>query len=392
MTDKERGWEIKAAGWVDQQEEWNRFLAEYEDWWNQVGHSGPVYVLPAPVLKALQPKSAGRKQTPLLTPDQAAAEWAFLNHCRKVGAVGVWDGRTICYGLPLLVEHPPFDVAAVRQLFEEQPDASTPPKADVMHQLDALYAAEDRANRHRLGMVGKLLFDERYTSFRSERDPLRAEWERLLQSCAADSESQSDRGEAPEQEILRFPWTASDGDRPPQTLAGVSSENLVAVANEITAFIKTRTEFMRRWEISCMATWDLLEMQGPLEEVSAGAARTVLGPDALVEHRPSYLDRPEDAKRQKRIRAGQRERARAAGIKAESYPVRGIGGREGHPSQYEQAYRYWIIERAFLHRYGHRRGLVEAMFRAASAWQKMQRRHFDRMRSHYKHELAQAAP
>jgi hypothetical protein len=318
---------------------WKAFVKEFGGWWDRVGGDGPVYALPSEIIESLA-KGTGpsdsdhRASKPLITMKDAWAERAFLRVCKGFQSVtvGVWDGEPIAY--PLLAEPavpplPPDWLISASWLAESM----SLPEAKLL--LEKAYREMGPHHQQMLGYVGWLTLNEQY---RDERSAIRARWASL-----------------PDRPSL--PIDANVADRPPEPVVSIGPDHGRVLGDELARFLTDFGQFTRKWRINRMITWELPYPQGPLDQIPLGMAVLIQGPDHRVDTVPSYFDLPSNIDVRESIRRHQGQAAADDGIE-QAHPVTDTSPRDGRASQYESAFRLWLIERTIRKRYGSPRGLV----------------------------------
>jgi hypothetical protein len=119
-------------------------------------------------------------------------------------------------------------------------------------------------------------------------------------------------------------------------------------------------EFLRKYQLMELTTWELPYPQGPLADVPLDLARRLLGPGHPVSTLPAYYDVPSSQDVRQATRDQQQSAAGRAGLEGD-YPVSKIGGHGDGPSAAEAAFRLWFIEQAVIGRYGKLHGLAERL-------------------------------
>jgi hypothetical protein len=190
---------------------------------------------------------------------------------------------------------------------------------------------QNKTSKQLLGYAGRLTFNPQY---RGELAALKARWETLL---------------APPD----FPLKAG------------KATGLSAPVVEDATFSSAVDQFLQKWSLLQLVTWDLPQPQGPLESVPLRVAARLLNPDLPVTAYPPFYDIPSDHDVRGGIRDMQRRAAREAGIELE-HPVTDTSARGRAASGYESAFRLWLVERAVRSRYGSLPGLVACLTRVYS--------------------------
>jgi hypothetical protein len=247
--------------------------------------------------------------------------------------VGVWSGRPVRFDLF-------FDPRPVR-LTPDEFRATNWSALGMTYErcLRDLEECERRATSHRrqqLGRAGAVTFNEDY-----RREILRLR--------------DADRSLGG---VIEWPFRRGSVTRAGSVPAVAADSGELRSMSETEAELVTgMTLLLRRWELSSPVSWELPLPQGPLEDVPAGLAERLLGPELGVTVYPSYFNPPPGEEIAERVRTAQVNTARQLGS-APHHPVAGIAGRDGHDSQPGSAYRMWFFEQAARSRYGDRSGLV----------------------------------
>ena len=194
--------------------------------------------------------------------------------------------------------------------------------AQLRPNLEALESRLEAIHHQLLGYVGKITFDPQY---QSEIADLRARWSSLPD---------------------RPPRTlaANLAYQPPIPIQGGGRANYRVLGGELERFLIDFGLFMRKWRLGQMITWDLPMPQGPLEFVPLGLLLRNLGPDEPATTIPSFHDVPSNIDLRKQFRDQQRRVAIDDGVEM-AHPVTDASSRDGHASQYESAFRMWLLER-----------------------------------------------
>ena len=127
--------------------------------------------------------------------------------------------------------------------------------------------------------------------------------------------------------------------------------------DRVASFIGNVSRFARKWELTKLVTWDLPDPQGTLEQIPLELLARLSGKEKTIFVIPNYLNIPSNVDFKKRTTDAQRNAARDSGIE-QRYPVYGTSSRGVSKSQYENALRFWLIERSVLARYGKPAGYV----------------------------------
>jgi hypothetical protein len=186
-----------------------------------------------------------------------------------------------------------------------------------------------------LGYVGRLTFDDQY---RSEKKALQDRWFNL--GCRPP-----------------LPLVANALEEPTTQISPIHAKSEQDLSEETISFVQDAVQFMRKWQLNRLITWDLPLPQRPLHGVPLRLAYLLLGGDQPVFAVPSFYDIPSRTDVRTRIREEQERVAKAFGIKLE-HPVTDISARKKKPSSYESAFRMWHIESTIRKRFGSSRGLV----------------------------------
>jgi hypothetical protein len=342
---------------------WQEFCSGRTDWWSQVAEGGPVYTLPETVIDELVRATKGvgkqiRGQRPLLGPEEAEAERAFLAACLAYApdTVGVWDGRPVQYPLFRKTESLRISEQLMRQM---KWDEYVPIKS-VNSGLEKLAEKADAVRRQQLGYAGAVTFDADY---QAERTRLMGRWRSLSVP-------------------LPWPLWANTHDREPMVEApGVGATP--ALPADVAGFLDEAGAFLRKWQLACLVTWDLPLPQGPLESIPLGLARHLLGPGQIVNAYPTWYDIPSVTNVRDEIRDQQRFAAEQAGVGTE-HPLTHLSPRDGRASTPEAAFRMWFIESAVRGRYGARPGVTARLDSAFAAMFGVTTERVRQVRKHYR--------
>jgi hypothetical protein len=328
---------------------WETFLAAHAAWWSPLEGGGPVYTLPEEVVDALSEfdevrDGRHRARKRVLSEDEAEAEHAFRSACEGFApdVVGVWGGRPVHYPPFARPVRPPVSPDLLKQM---QWDQSLRPGA-VGPALEAAARELDRMRHQQLGYAGALTLNEDCQDYRTERAALKQRWEALPVP-------------------LPWPLRANTHDQEPRA-AEPGGGQAQKLPDEVSRFLDDLGQFLRKWQLTQLASWDLPLPQGPLQGLSLATARHLLGPGQLATTLPSYFDVPSDVDLRKRTRDQQRFAAGQAGVEAR-HPVTNLSARGGRASSPETAFRMWLVERTSRARYGSRRGLVARLASAFAA-------------------------
>jgi hypothetical protein len=290
-----------------------QFLKEHSSW-PLLQVQEPVYALPKEAIKELVRTNGKRKS--LIDKDSESAERAFLDLCQNMSAIGAWSGRPIHYSL---FNRPSKESAIALFPFtgwseKEQNDA-----------LKLIEKADKRFPRTK-GVVGWLLTEPQFVS---ELAAVRSDWEEL---------SAKQRPEFP---LRRLAAVRSGGER-------------------LFEFGRKLFEFLNRWGLIGLVTWDLPEPQGPL-------LPSPLAPDALASPRhgillylPLHYPLRGDDELLEQIRAIQQQNAR------ELHIPESLAGLPHHVA-YGKMFDILFLERAVRSRFGGTapKGLADAIENAA---------------------------
>jgi hypothetical protein len=209
--------------------QWNQFAKANAKWLVGFPEDEPIYRLPRAAIEALSignPLAIGTRRKAFLK-DFADSETEFTSFCEEHGAVGVWFGQLVRYD-PLT---PPAQPAVLAASFGN--------KIPWLNSEGARVVTEEaeEARRRLLGVPGWLLTEP---SFLKAVSDLKQIWKDLP------------AGERPV-----FPLSRSVPI--PRRLPGS-----VQGSSERGAFQSQYEEFLDRWGLTQMATWDLPHPQGPL--------------------------------------------------------------------------------------------------------------------------------
>jgi hypothetical protein len=362
---------------------WPAFAGAHADWLKRHSELDPIYALPECVTTHLSestkaiPGKRIRAKKAIIEARDTDAERAFLKLCRDWGpdTVGVWMDRPIQYQL-LLQTEASFDFPTeLRESFCEENNIS-------LKQLEAGLAAckarLDPAAHQMLGFAGRLTFDKQY---RGDLAALKGMWDRLQQkpSLAVGSAT-----------LLRAATPASH----------VTQREILP--EEVARFYDAYGQFIKKWELNGLVTWDLPSPQGPLEGISAGSVAHLRGSDSSVVYYPAYYDVSSRENLRDIIRAAQKRAGRDAGIEMK-FPVTNTSARRESrkagskkespatktspqrysPSTYELALRMWLIEETVTRRYGHPHGLAARLQAAFQAQFDLSDARVKELRNHY---------
>ena len=205
-------------------EDWKPFSRAHPDLAEAVTPISPLYCLPTPAIDTLA--RTRRTSPPLLDEASAKAERELADLCRKHGAVGCWPGRPIPYA-PLAPCPIPLDESEFQRLGWT--------RSIQLRARQALTKAEEAGQRLK-GYVGWLLTEP---PFLAEVSGLRERWDAL---------SERQRPTFPLARPLPLPGLASGAASAPPALA------------EFAAAVQ---QFLDRWGLMQLTTWDLPDPQGP---------------------------------------------------------------------------------------------------------------------------------
>lgn len=304
---------------------WGGFVEQNRSWYDRVCGDGPVYALPIDVIEGLaegtkSSDSGHRALEPFISGEDAESEHRFLRFCRDFQSttVGVAYGRPVAY-----------------QLLTERGWTGSISSAETDGNLLKILDQLQGIHHQLLGYVGRLTFDEQY---RRDKAILEARWSSL-----------------PDRPLL--PLNGNVADQPAIPIVSIERHRDRVLGEEVERFLLDFGRFMRTWRLNQMITWDLPLPQGPLDPAPLGLQVTVLGPDHLATTIPSFYDVPSGVDVRGIIREQQGQAAKADGVEME-HPVTDASSRAGRASQYESAFRLWLIESTVRRRYGSPRGLV----------------------------------
>jgi hypothetical protein len=341
---------------------WKDFCSRCAGWWSRVRSDDPVYAVPETVIDELVRGTKGvgkqiRGRRPLLSPEKAEAERAFLAACLAYApdTVGVWDGRPVQYPLFRKTASPRISEQLIRQM---KWDEYVPIKS-VNSGLEQLAEKADAVRRQQLGYAGAVTFDADY---QAERTRLMGRW-RLLPVPPP------------------LPIWANTHDREPMVEApGAGATE--ALSTDVAGFLNEAGAFLRKWQLASLVTWDLPLPQGPLESIPLGLARHLLGPGQIVNAYPTWYDIPSATNVRDEIRDQQRFAAEQAGVGTE-HPLTHLSPRDGRASTPEAAFRMWFIESAVRGRYGARPGVTTRLDSAFAALFGVTTERVRQVRKHY---------
>jgi hypothetical protein len=320
---------------------WQAFQTAGRNRVSWVDDEQPCYWLPKDVINILARRTpvsgpSTRERKPIITEEEAKVEHTFRDLCQtfSTSMVGVWQGEPVHY-TPLLPLH--ITATALGQLgVVEQTNVDK-----ILAAVAAQSEEVEEERRQQLAYAGKLTFDPQY---RRERDDLRTIWETL------DPKPQFPLGLSPSEQKIPLPAQGSQGSQSEQT-------------DDAVAFRDRTTHFLRRWELSSLATWDLPVPQTPTGPISLALAQALFGPDHHFNFFPNYYGIPSSRNIRQEIRETQEEAGKAMGINAE-LPLIDLSARAGHGSESENAFRLWVIESAAIQRFSGRHGLATRLIEA----------------------------
>jgi hypothetical protein len=215
------------ANWTDAFDLWRNFCSRETAWLGRVDLSEPVYCLPELAIEELMRPLSGKRR--VVDESAAVAERHLLRICESENAVGFWQGRPIAY---------PYLFSCTRGTAGVQELLGDMPEAEKRLYLTALRAADEKGTHQQLaGVVGCLCVDPIY---QNEVKALAQQWNRL-----------------PPNEKPSFPLT-----RPIRGHAIPVDDKPISPA--CFCFIEQLTDFLDRWELMQLVTWDLPLPQGPL--------------------------------------------------------------------------------------------------------------------------------
>ena len=350
---------------------WEEFCRQHPSW-GERGSEQPVYCLPAVVVDALARSkeavgSEHRTSPAVITAEEAVTEHAFRECCEgfSLSTVGVWRDRPVTYYLLTSASVPPISEELLGQLGWSEsvkPSLISGAIAAVTHKADGV--------RHQqLAFVGWLTF---HPPYQAELQALGKRWLALT---------------------VKPPWplSASTADQPPVAVRAGSTDPASRVSQETATFLEAMTRFLRKWNLAHLVTWELPVPQGPLEHVPAELARRILGPSSAVSFVPGYHDVPSGQDVREETRELQRASAKQAGVDVEM-PLTDLSARGGHASQWENAFRLWLIEWTALQRYPGRHGLATRLVEAFTTLLGCSEDRVKQLRQLYKAALTSAPP
>lgn len=291
----------------------------YPEWTRALPRDEPVYAIPEDAIEGLA-------LTRVFGSETLAAERAFSRACREHGIVGVWGRYTVAYHLltrqPLLLDN-----SIVRKLGWNH--------RQLGMIRGAAGLAEVAADRLR-GVVGWLMTEP---PFLAELAGLRGRYEAL---------PAADRPQFPLGRVVILNDPGTLGTELPASTS---------------AFTGDLRQFLDRWGLMQLTTWDLPDPQGPLlpDMLPAGApARPVHGVHLFV---PIHFPLQGDDDLLSRVREFQRQQATELGL------APGFGG-VAHHAQYAQMFRLIHLDRTVRGRFGNRppRGIITALEAAAASF------------------------
>lgn len=216
------------------------FCEQESEWLHSVARGEAVYCIPP---KAIDRLAGPRvRRAPLIDGTVAARERRFWNVCRQANASGLLGEEPIFY--PCLWE--PYGLSAeqlkriIYPVFGEAFDAAT--------LMQVHTAAWERLQ----GYAGWLVTDPR---FLGERNDLRRQWDGL---------SDAMRPPPPFNRTSPLESTAIEAVYEYTTKPGSAAASELRLIKTKTAFLNAMAEFLRRWNLCQLTTWDLPLPFGPL--------------------------------------------------------------------------------------------------------------------------------
>ncbi|MDR3633348.1 MAG: hypothetical protein P4L84_05885 [Isosphaeraceae bacterium] len=316
---------------------WEGFLDQHPDWRDRANRADPIYALPEMVINDLARSahsSAVTKGGPpaktFISQDAAGAELDFLDLCRETSASCV----AVLNGLPL--EYP-FLAAGMSPAaqstdrfgcgFIKLPGVLARPVAELTD-----YFVGDQ--HQMLDYAGQLNLNQRYGPYREQRGALLSQYEALLTPPGFPLALTSNQG---------LGGQGAPRNRRPRSKGG----------KEAAAFQRDVEEFLRRWNLLGLVSWDLPVPFPALKNIPLGLALNLLGPEHQVCTFPQYHDIPCSWDVRKMIRS--------------PFGTDDNGGTRirtptgNAPSEYESAFRLWLIEWSVRARHGTIPGTVERL-------------------------------
>jgi hypothetical protein len=134
---------------------------------------------------------------------------------------------------------------------------------------------------------------------------------------------------------------------------------VIPLADNAANLLEDAVQFVSRWKLARLVTWDLPDPQGPLSGLPVGFLGRVLDPQQCATHVPDYL-----------VLADEDLVLTVSPVVAwtsvPTPPKEVMTGKNGKPSAYATGFRMWFVEQAARSRYGTRRGLVTRLVEAFS--------------------------
>lgn len=313
------------------------FRTKHNNWWQRVSRENPVYTLPEEVVLALEGgcsrSSRRRSRKSLIEDDDAEAERDFVALCDSyfMPVVGVWGNRPLVFHA----------MAGTR--------SENAQVARLHHQV--------------LGYIGWLLANN---AFSEELLHVKARWLELP-------------------DHLRFPvgleepcgWLWSE--ILPQT------PTMRDKTTEFQQFHSQMCRFTEKWQLQGLLTWELPVPRSPLVYAKLADVR-FMNPSTLVVTWPFYYDLPSSDDLRQMLREAQRQAAMEAGH-LEEFPITQTSPRHNNPSQYESAFRFWLIEHTVRSRYGDSRGMAASLVDGLTERFRISPARFKSIRKLFKHWL-----
>jgi len=292
----------------------NSFWNDHADWAQALPGAGPHYAIPAAAICGPQLKR--------IFGDRLEIERKFTQVCDENRIVGVWGGHTVGYHH---LTRPPLqlDPAWVALLGWT---------AQQVAMIQTAGGPADVASERLQGAVGWLLTEP---AFLKELGNLRTEYEAL-----------------PAAKRPNFPLGRV-------VVLDTSSVRKTKLPAATSAFAGKLQQFLDRWGLMQLATWDLPDPQGPLlpNLLPEGPARPAHGIHIFV---PLHYPMHGDDDLLGRVREFQKQQAATLGLPP------GLGG-IAHHAQYSQMFRLIHLDQAVRGRFQGRspRGFVSALEAAA---------------------------
>lgn len=299
-------------------EAWRRC---HHEWLGRFPSADPIYPIPEQVIGCVPLNS-------YFDPDAEAAELELAGICREARISGVWRPWPVCYDLLL----PPPPLPPLSTLQSVYPGWTARDHANLSAATGRAATARDRL----LGVAGWLMTEP---AFRSELADVRADYDAL-----------------PEGYRPVFPL-----GRVLQLNSRMLSRTAHPDLTPVEPFRERLTQFLDRWGVCWLATWDLPTPQGswmPHASAPDSVVRPTHGVQVIV---PVHYPLQGDDDLLRLIREQQRQQAGDLGLPA------GLAGIRHH-EQYAQMFRLLHLEHAVFSRFPDARpsGLVSA-FEAAAA-------------------------